>query len=195
MFKVIRLPTKFSRTIKRFSQKEKSELLGMLISIWDWDSVILPDNIVWDTVSLIYGEWMNMESKNGNKPEESLIQYGSELVGQVAPSNSDSRVEYNRVEENRIEERRIVATKVATLKELMTKNINDKEFIDKWVPEDLLIKEKNKFYLYRIQKNEWWKKEHWQKQKTFDVKLRFITRLWKVNNFNNNKKQWIVTIE
>ena len=102
MFNVIRLPTKFSRTIKRFSQKEKSELLDMLINIWDWESVNMPDTLVWDTVWLIYGEWMNMESKNGNKPKSSLIQYPSESLAQVTPSNTATRVEESRVEENRI---------------------------------------------------------------------------------------------
>ena len=103
MFTVIRLPTKFSRSIKRFSEKEKAELLGMLIDIWEWTLVTLPDTIVWDTISLIYWEWMNMESKNGNKPEKPLIQYSSESVGQVKPSNTTPRVEYNIVEYNRVE--------------------------------------------------------------------------------------------
>lgn len=94
MFNVIRIPTKFSKTIKRFSQKDKSELLGMLIDIWEWIEILVPDTIVWDTLSLIYGEWMNMESKNWNKPKKSL------LVLEPSPSNSDTRVEYNRIEEN-----------------------------------------------------------------------------------------------
>ena len=112
MFNVIRLPTKFSRIIKRYSQKEKSELLDILIKIWDWESVMLPDNSIWDTISLIYGEWMNMESKNGNKPKTSLILDNTELVVDVVPSDSDTRVEYSRVEDNRIEENKIDITKV-----------------------------------------------------------------------------------
>ena len=103
MFNVIRLPTKFTRTIRRFSQKEKAELLDTLLDIWDWETINIPDTLVWDTVWLIYWEWMNMESKNGNKPKTSLIQYSSESVAQVNPSDTVARVEYNRVEENRID--------------------------------------------------------------------------------------------
>jgi hypothetical protein len=98
MFNVIRIPTKFSKTIKRFNEKDKSELLGMLIDIWEWKSINVPDTIVWDTVTLIYGEWMNMESKNWNKPEKSL------LILEPSPSNPDTRVEYSIVEYSRVEE-------------------------------------------------------------------------------------------
>lgn len=106
MFNVIRIPTKFSRTIKRFSEKEKAELLGMLIKIWDWEKINIPDSIVWDTLNLIYWEWMNMESKNWNKPKDTLIIDNSDILAINTPSNPDSRVEYSRVEESRIEENR-----------------------------------------------------------------------------------------
>lgn len=62
MFNVIRIPTKFSKTVKRLSNDERLELFDLLITIWDWWEVQPPDSIVWDLLSLIYGEWMNMES-------------------------------------------------------------------------------------------------------------------------------------
>jgi len=104
MFNVIRIPTKFSKTIKRMSNEERLQVFDLLIRIWDWGEISPPDNIVWDVVQLIYGEWMNMESKNGVKREKSSINLCSEWPGEVVPSDPGTRVEYSRVEENRIEE-------------------------------------------------------------------------------------------
>jgi len=194
MFNVIRLPTKFSRTIKRFSQKEKSELLDMLIDLWAGNSVIPPDNIVWDTISLIYGEWMNMESKNGNKPENPLIQYSSEWVAKSCPSESAPRVEYNRVEESRIEEsvnsEISIVPKVTTLESYIKKDFNI-EFITEVYNKYNLTREDFKeecemFAEHWKEKSPNWIKERWEKEKTFDPKLRF--RKWM-----KNKKDWSKT--
>ncbi len=100
MFNVIRIPTKFSKTIRRLSDKEKISLFDMLLDIWDWKNVNTPDNMAWDVLWLIYWEWMNMESRNWNKPASSLL---SEWPGTVCPSDPERRVEYNRIEDNRIE--------------------------------------------------------------------------------------------
>lgn len=80
------------------------KLFDYLLMIWEWAIIDPPDNIVWDIVNLIYGEWMNMEAKNGNKPEKSNINHSSEWPGEVCPSDPDSRVEESRVEEKRIED-------------------------------------------------------------------------------------------
>jgi len=191
MFNVIRLPTKFSRTIKRFSQKEKSELLDMLINIWDWETINIPDTLVWDTVWLIYGEWMNMESKNGNKPKSSLIKYSSESVAQVNPSKSTPRVEESRVKENRVDivvSSEIIETKVSTnnLQELI-KDTFDSSFIENLNDKYKLSKEDfneqcSLFYNHWSETSPNWKKQRWQKEKTFDPKLRFYKWL------SNNKK-------
>jgi len=160
MFNVIRLPTKFSRTIKRFSQIEKAELLGLLIIIWDWESVNIPDNIVWDTVSLIYGEWMNMESKNGNKPKDSLIQYPSELVGTKTPSNPTPRVEENRIEENIIEN---ISKDISTeVEEFWNEQINNmQELIKQTIESNWMIYKAWKYERPRI-KNILTGKDFWE---------------------------------
>lgn len=190
MFNVIRLPTKFSRTIKRFSQKEKSELLDMLIKIWDWESVNIPDSIVWDTIWLIYWEWMNMESKNGNKPKISLIQYDSESVAQVTPSKSDTRVEENIVEYNKIDivnSDIVIAPKVATLETHIKESFTNEFMQEVKEKYDMTVEnfkeESMAFLLYWKEKSPNWKKERWEKEKTFDPKLRF--RTWMKNN-----KKW-----
>lgn len=85
------------------SNEERLQVFDLLIKIWDWGEISPPDNIVWDVVQLIYGEWMNMEAKNGVKREKSSINLCSEWPGEVVPSDPGSRVEYSRVEENRIE--------------------------------------------------------------------------------------------
>lgn len=105
MFNVIRIPTKFTKGIRRLTRNDKAELLDMLMSIWGWESINIPDSIVWDTVELIYWEWMNMESRNGNKPKESLINAYSEWHGIVTPSNPEHRVKYSRVEESIVEDK------------------------------------------------------------------------------------------
>ena len=86
------------------SNEERLQVFDLLIKIWDWGEISPPDNIVWDVVQLIYGEWMNMEAKNGVKREKSSINLCSEWPGEVVPSDPGTRVEYSRVEENRIEE-------------------------------------------------------------------------------------------
>lgn len=85
------------------SNEERLQVFDLLIKIWDWGEISPPDSIVWDVVQLIYGEWMNMEAKNGVKREKSSINLCSEWPGEVVPSDPGTRVEYSRVEENRIE--------------------------------------------------------------------------------------------
>ena len=82
----------------------------------------------------------------------------------------------------------------ASLKDLMIEKINKQEFINKWIPEQVLTQEMNKFYNYWVQINPNWKKEHWQKQKTFDVKRRFITWIWNCNLQSNKKQVWITSL-
>ena len=194
MFNVIRLPTKFSRTIKRFSQKEKSELLDTLIKIWDWETINIPDTLVWDTVWLIYWEWMNMESKNGNKPETSLIKYPSESLAQVTPSKPTPRVEESRVEYSKVEENNIVVSSEITETKVSTNNLQelikdtfDSNFIENLNDKYKLSKEDfneqcGLFYNHWSETSPNWKKQRWQKEKTFDPKLRFYKWL------SNNKK-------
>jgi hypothetical protein len=57
MFKVIRIPTKYTRIIRRFSDKDKSLLLNLLLDIGDWNIINPPDDIIWETISLIYNDW------------------------------------------------------------------------------------------------------------------------------------------
>lgn len=120
MFNVIRIPTKFSRPIKRLSDKEKLKLLDALINIWDWIIVQQTDDNVWDLLSLIYWEWMNMESKNGHKKEKEYIT----TVPSNPPSMSDCRVEESIVEYNRIEENTIVWEQALVVESYWNENIN-----------------------------------------------------------------------
>lgn len=85
------------------NQKEKSDILDYLMEICAGNSVTLPDTIVWDTIWLIYWEWMNMEAKNGNKPKESLIIYSSEWLSNKSASHSEPRVKESIIEENKID--------------------------------------------------------------------------------------------
>ena len=121
MFNVIRIPTKFSRPIKRLSDKEKLKLLDALINIWDGIVVQQTDDTVWDLLSLIYWEWMNMESKNGHKKDTEYVVTTSPTI---PPSMSDCRVEYSRVEDNIIEENTIVWEQALVVETHWSEHIN-----------------------------------------------------------------------
>lgn len=168
MFNVIRIPTKFSRPIKRLSDKEKLKLLDALINVWDWIVVQQTDDTVWDLLSLIYWEWMNMESKNGHKKD---TEYVVTTTPSDPPSMSDCRVEENRIEYNRREE--IVATQpneyqisISYLKNIETEQIPDyaENYQEEWI----------KFCYYWSEKWKTWKiRAEWEK--TFEIKRRFAT--------------------
>ena len=148
MFNVIRIPTKFSKTIKRMSNEERLQVFDLLIKIWDWGEISPPDSIVWDVVQLIYGEWMNMEAKNGVKREKSSINLCSELPGEVVPSDPGTRVEYSRVEENRGEE--------STYPEnTQDKEIQNTKISDKWW--EFCKLEWFASYTARVLIEKWWK--------------------------------------
>ena len=191
MFNVIRIPTKFSKTIKRLSNEERLQVFDLLIKIWDWGEISPPDSIVWDVVQLIYGEWMNMEAKNGNKQEKSSINLCSGLPGEVRPSDPGTRVEYSRVEENKIEESRdIVSTETQILKNeyqenisfmrKQAENIRNNNIPD--IPD--FVQESHeeawaKFLLYWTSPTKSWKLLCEEtKQKSFDIKRRFVTWIW-----------------
>lgn len=97
MFKVIRIPVRYSNTISRFSDEEISILIHSLISIWNWKMTPLPNNILGDTISLIYGDWMNMEARNWHKPVKSLVYQCSEWPGTVPPSDPAPVMKWNEV--------------------------------------------------------------------------------------------------
>ena len=191
MFNVIRIPTKFIRTLKRLSKNDRLEMFDYLIEIWAGNSVELPDNLVGDTLSLIYWEWMNMEAKNGKKPKESLIIDSSEWVGTVNPSESGARVEYNTIEENRVEEsKEIVTTEVATLQTIIKDNIDIWFFEKGYNSDNLYIREQLRdFYLHWSEKKPNWKKERWEMEKTFDVNRRFHKWLSNASKWNPQKKE------
>lgn len=148
MFNVIRIPTKFSKTIKRMSNEERLQVFDLLIKIWDWGEISPPDSIVWDVVQLIYGEWMNMEAKNGVKREKSSINLCSEWPGEVVPSDPGTRVEYSRVEENRVEE--------STYPEnTQDKEIQNTKISDKWW--EFCKLEWFASYTARVLIEKWWK--------------------------------------
>lgn len=202
MFNVIRIPTKFSKTIKRMSDKERLQIFDLLIKIWDWGEISPPDSMVWDVVQLIYGEWMNMEAKNGIKREKSSINLCSEWPGEVVPSDPGSRVEYSRVEENRIEDSKIEESRLSvpdetkTLKNEYQENIAYMKQQADSIRNEILPDIPN--FVKRGQEEEWGKFLFWWtsptskwtiaceealnwKVKSFDIKRRFSSWLSKKN--------------
>lgn len=163
MFNVIRIPTKFSRPIKRLSDKEKLKLLDALISIWDGIVVQQTDDNVWDILFLIYWEWMNMESKNGHKKEKEYIT----SVPSNPPSMSECRVEESRVEDNRIEDNRIEDTTIVVWEKALVVqkwNIEINELLEtiKWQVEFLWLIYKKWKYERERAKNILTGKDFWE---------------------------------
>lgn len=108
---VIRIPTKFVRSIQRLSDRDRLSVFDSLLKIGKDETINLPDTAAWDTIQLIYWEWINMESRNWTKP---TINHISESLGTNSPSDSvprveESRIEYSIVEENKIEENNAIA--------------------------------------------------------------------------------------
>ena len=86
----------------------------------------------------------------------------------------------------------IVATKVATLEEYIKENF-DLEFITDiynkhWMSKNEFQDECESFVDYWKEKSPNWKKERWQKEKTFDPKLRFRTWIKRSSKWNKQKK-------
>jgi hypothetical protein len=166
-----------------------------LISIGASNSIEVSDTSVWDTISMIYEEWMNMEAKNGNKPEESLIKYSSEWPADKSASESapivyDSIVKDSIVYDSIEWSENSIAPKVTTL-EIYIKKDFSLEFItdiyNKYnLSKDDFQEECEMFVEHWKEKSPNWKKERWEKEKTFDPKLRF--RKWM-----KNKKDWSKT--
>lgn len=73
------------------------------------------------------------------------------------------------------------------LEEIIKKEFDEnfiKEVYKKYsLSKENFIEECSSFLYYWKEKNTWWTKERWQKEKTFDPKLRFITRM-------RNSKKW-----
>lgn len=97
----------------------------------------------------------------------------------------------------------IITTKVVTLKELIKQEFTQ-EFIDEVykkfnLTKNDFIESSEGFVLYWTEKNQNWIKERWEKEKTFDVKLRYRTRIrnsskWNKANLSNKKIVWITSI-
>ena len=111
----------------------------------------------------------------------------SEWPGDLPAGNPEPRVEYSRVEYSRIDNNIITeqnATEVATLQDLIKKEFS-LEFMKDiyktyWVSKEDFQEECVSFVQYRREKSPRGKKERWEKEKTFDPKLRF--RTWMKNN-------------
>ncbi len=106
-----------------------------------------------DILLLIYWEWMNMESKNGNRVEK------NHLAGYSA-GDSEARVEYNIIEDNRIEYN--LSTKVDTTQALIiphwNENINELiESIKQTVQSLWLVYKKSRYERERAQNILTWK--------------------------------------
>ena len=174
--------------MKRLSKEQRLYIYDSLTSIWIWEKIYIKDSIEWDILENIFEEWMNMESKNGNKSEKSLIKYLSELPAQWTEHNSEPIVYDSIVKDNIVKDSiQSVAPKVATL-ETYIKTEFSLDFITEvynkyWMTKEDFQEECEHFLNYWKEKSINWKKERWEKEKTFDPKLRF--RTWM-----KNSKKW-----
>mgnify|MGYP003636437589 CR=1 FL=1 len=181
----------------RLGWKEKfwfpSQMVMEAIGIRNWKtySKYLNDLVDWGFIKMIetsknqYSSNIIALVKNTKATTKAL----DKALSKHSTKHSQSIASIDKQEtRNKKQETSIYETKVSTLQELMEKNIDINFYINKWINENTVKQEMNKFYNYRVQKNEWWKKEHWEKQKTFDTKRRFAT--WLSNTKALQPKKW-----
>ena len=63
-----------------------------------------------------------------------------------------------------------------------------KSFIDKGLPEKIVIRELDKFTSYWTEKNSTGKKQRWQMEKTFEVEKRLVTWFSRVKEFKGSER-------
>lgn len=63
MFKNIKIPTYYSRSINRLSNEQKWIILDNLFKYWNGLEVEITDDNVWDITELIFKDWMEIEDR------------------------------------------------------------------------------------------------------------------------------------
>lgn len=196
---ILRVPSLYGTQVEYLNAEDSEYVLKTLFRLSMWKDVKIEHSMRGWLVVSMYREAIQMENKaRAKKWKERLNDDLATLMRdtvetvkseKVRPSNiTSSQVTSSKIKEsNIVVSSEIVAPKVATL-ETHIKDSFSNEFISEvyekyWLRKEDFQEECNDFLLYWKEKSVNGKKERWEKEKTFDPKLRF--RTWMKNN-----KKW-----
>lgn len=134
-------------------------------------------------------EWDFIENQNSEKNPSELGKK-SESSSEKNPTYNNTRI-YNNTSNTNIGEIEISPPIKKDFKELMKEKIDFSNIPN--LSSDIIKKEAMNFFLYWTEKNENWKKERWEMQKTFDVSRRFHKWLDNAWKFNKPSKSYNIT--
>lgn len=197
---ILRIPWLYQSQIEYLSESDSEYVLKNIFRLARWKDIKLEHSMRGWLVLSIWREAVQMENKARAKKWEKRLEIDdATLMGDtvetvkvenVRPSNiKSSQVTSSKIKEsNIVVSSEITETKVSTnnLQELI-KDTFDSSFIENLNDKYKLSKEDfneqcGLFYNHWSETSPNWKKQRWQKEKTFDPKLRFYKWL------SNNKK-------
>lgn len=196
---IVRIPNTYFDQLEYLPDKDISYIIKMVWKLCKWKEIKIEESLRWSIVLSIYREAVQMENKARAKKWKKWLEIdtatltsdteSSQKENKVRPSNiTSSQVTSSNIKEsNIVVSSEIVAPKVATLETHINDSFSNefiKEVYEKyWLKKEDFQEECKDFLLYWKEKSLNGKKERWEKEKTFDPKLRF--RTWMKNN-----KKW-----
>lgn len=160
-----------------------AERLNKLVSLWLLEKYFDKD---WWSMTYFYckQEFYDLERGKGWKQEG----YGFEKVGGTVWKHNNNNTNHSNTN--------IIINKEKKKKETLDiriKNLDPYYFINKFNLEEKKLKSYyEEFYLYRTETNDWWKKEKWEMNKTWNTKWRLITWITNGETKFSRKKQTII---
>lgn len=198
---IIRIPVSYYEQLEYVTDKDFTYIQRTLYKLCRWDEVIVEKSMRGGLVISMYREAVQMENKARAKKWKNRLEIDiATLTGDTDGRHWELTVGCDQItEQNRTEhqetENNIVATKVATLqtyiKDEFTSEFISDIYNDYGINKEDFQEECIAFVNHWTEKSPNWKKERWEKEKTFDPKLRF--RTWMRNNKKWNKpkkKDW-----
>lgn len=209
---IIRIPIKYWELINTMSDEDCGKLMKCIFEWKDccleWVTQVYYNIIMTDVINL-YNASNNW--KKGGRPKKETTGNENKKPGVMKKENQGlwktvTNTKQNKVKQYNIKQdnsnnildskevelsKEIIATEVATLENYI-KNEFSLDFITEvynkyWMTKEDFQEECNCFLQYWKETSPNWKKERWEKEKTFDPKLRF--RTWMKNNKKWSKRE------
>lgn len=175
---------------------------------WLMKAVFIPFKNQFDRDLEKYNSICERNRNNGKKwwrpkeTEENPVGYLETEENQKEPKKAYSKNDSNNDNNNKKDNNNnYIISKETTLQEYIKKEFDNdflSEVYNKFNLDKEIFKEECEAFLnYWIEKSPSWKKEKWQKEKTFDPKLRFRQWMknanrWNKPNLSFNNKIWVV---
>jgi len=201
---IFRIPIKYIELFESMDNQETWKLIIWLMkkdnSNLQWLTLIYYNMIIVDIYNIEnqvkkWKEWGKKWWRPKKDNPGDIIKKTPPLWNEK-PNISKDKISKDNISKDNISKELIIATEVTTLQNYI-KTSFDLEFIEwiynkYWITKIDFQEECESFINYWTEKNINWKKERWEKQKTFDPKLRFRTwmknnKKWNTNLSFNNK--------